>query len=296
MSRQLWKTARLAALSTAAAAGRLPTVPRLLQINLPGAPSAWRAAGFAIEEDDTTFQVGTIQFKVDSRSSSWLLGDGPRTRKGIPPPPSPVPAHWFGLQADGLADIDIDGIETSITDAEAANLFSSEASQDHPNGALGLYSVCVTTPDLDTTVAALQGAGLDLRRVRKAGDPASSLSKGLQMAFFKFGVLKEEGGQSVRGRDVVLEIIAPSLGSSADGGPPPAMPGGFAVGSCAAIAGLVVRVPREGGLEAVRAALGPQGTTLLSEERDAVQGKGMRIAALRHEACGLTLPIAFLTA
>ena len=94
------------------------------------------------------------------------------------------------------------------------------------------------------------------------------------------------------GRDVVLEVIAPPLGSSGR-----AMPGGFAVPSSgAAIAGMVVSVPRESGLDGVREALGPQGGTLLSKERDAVQGKGMRIAALRHEVCGLPLPIAFITA
>ena len=41
------------------------------------------------------------------------------------------------------------------------------------------------------------------------------------------------------------------------GGLPRPMPGGFALGSRAAIAGMVVSVSRDGGLEAVRAALGP---------------------------------------
>jgi hypothetical protein len=294
-SRQLWKTARLAALSTATVASRLPTVPRLLQLNLPGAPAAWRAAGFAVKESDTTFQIGTISVTVNSPSCpSWMLGDGPLTRGGG----ELILPHWSSLRANGHADIDIDSIETSITDAAEAHFLSSEAeASHHPNGALGLYSVCVTTPDLDATVAALQGAGLELRRVRKPGDPASKLSKGLQMAFFKLGVPKQEGGQGgVRDRDVVLEVIAPPPGAWGDGDLPRAMPGGFAVGSRAAIAGMVVSVSRDGGLEAVRAALGSQGATLLSEERDAVQGKGRRIVALRHEACGLPLPMAFLTA
>lgn len=251
-------------------------MPRLLQLNLPGAPSAWEAAGFAL--DTTTsdgagaaFHIGTVRVQCDSAH---------------------LPASWLFA---GITTTDIDGIATTRSDDDDTGLMQSSI---HPNGALGLYSVCLTTPDIDSTIAALQRAGFDLRRVRKPSDPASSLSKGLQMAFFKCGVPEN-------GRDVILEVIAPPVGSST--GRPVQMPGGFAVPSSgAAIAGMVVSVPREGGLEAVRAALSSRGgggggaqgadaAALLSKERNAVQGKGMRIAALKHEAVGLPLPLAFIT-
>src|SRR5690606_1421701 len=38
-----------------------------------------------------------------------------------------------------------------------------------PNGAIGVDHVVVATPDLDRTLAALAGAGLEPRRVRDAG-------------------------------------------------------------------------------------------------------------------------------
>jgi hypothetical protein len=41
---------------------------------------------------------------------------------------------------------------------------------DHPNRALGIDHVVIATPAFDRTAAALDAAGLGLRRVRQAGD------------------------------------------------------------------------------------------------------------------------------
>jgi hypothetical protein len=61
----------------------------------------------------------------------------------------------------------------------------------HPNGTVGLDHVVVFTPALDRTLEALQGAGLDLRRVREAcGDPP------VRQGFFRLG-------------DVILEVAGP---------------------------------------------------------------------------------------
>jgi hypothetical protein len=99
----------------------------------------------------------------------------------------------------------------------------------HPNGALGLYSLCVTTPDFEGTISALQQSGLALRRVRRPDDAASG---GRPMAFFKFG--------APPGRDVILELVGP--GTSDDAAK--AMEHmGFSMGEHAMIAGLVVEVP-----------------------------------------------------
>ena len=103
------------------------------------------------------------------------------------------------------------------------------------------------------------------------------------MAFFKFGAPPD--------RDVILEVIAPGGGGGGGGGDAPPLPGGFPLRAQAAcIAGIVVRVPS---LTPLAELLGPE---LLGKERAAAQGKGMRIAALKHARCGLPLPLAFLSA
>lgn len=64
-----------------------------------------------------------------------------------------------------------------------------EAAPPHPNGALRLDHVVVSTPDLERTLAALQDAGLELRRVRDAGPT-------MRQAFLWVG-------------DVILEVVGP---------------------------------------------------------------------------------------
>ncbi|HEY2769574.1 MAG TPA: hypothetical protein VGI87_03360 [Solirubrobacteraceae bacterium] len=43
------------------------------------------------------------------------------------------------------------------------------AHSDHPNGAMGIDHVVAVTPEFDATVAALEGVGLPLKRIRDAG-------------------------------------------------------------------------------------------------------------------------------
>jgi hypothetical protein len=64
----------------------------------------------------------------------------------------------------------------------------------HPNGALGVDHVVVTTPDLDATVARLEAGGLPCRRVREAGER--------RQAFFVLA-------------DALLEVVGPAGGEEA---------------------------------------------------------------------------------
>jgi catechol 2,3-dioxygenase-like lactoylglutathione lyase family enzyme len=61
---------------------------------------------------------------------------------------------------------------------------------EHPNGALKLDHVVLTTPDLEATFAEMEGLGLDLRRVREAGD-------GRRQGFFRMG-------------ETLLEVVGPA--------------------------------------------------------------------------------------
>lgn len=58
---------------------------------------------------------------------------------------------------------------------------------DHPNGVRSIDHVVLLTPNLDRSIHELEGQGLDLRRIRDAGN-------GLRQAFFRMG-------------PVVLEVV-----------------------------------------------------------------------------------------
>ena len=267
-------------------AARKPTFPQLLRLKLPGALSAWEAAGFARngDADDYALSIGGVDVGIGSSGpSSWGWRDGPRTRGGSL---EPTPAFWEDVIANHFTELAVGGVQTSIDDLdteehEEAMEARASVATPHPNGALGIYSVCVTTPNFDATIETLQEAGLDLRRVRKASDPASPLSRGLSMAFFKFG--------APPGRDVILELVGPGTSDAPVGATVAAERAGFPVSEHASIAGMVVEVPSIAPLASLL------GSDLIGEERDAAQGGGRRIAPLKHKAAGLPLPLAFIT-
>ena len=271
----------------AAAAANRATLPQLLRLSLPGSLAAWEAAGFARngDADDYSLSIGGVNVGVCSSRSSWGWRDGPRTRGWPGSPNEAEPPHWAGLKGEGFTESVIDGVHTAIDDLDdmeyeehIASLASAATA--HPNGAVGIYSVCVTTPHFDATIQAFTTAGLDLRRLRGDNDPASPLSRGLSMAFFKFGT---------PGRNVILELIGPGKSEMATEASVTAERVGFAVGDESTIAGMVVEVPSIAPLATVI------GASHITKERAAAQGHGRRIATLKHEAIGLPLPIAFIT-
>jgi hypothetical protein len=139
----------------------------------------------------------------------------------------------------------------------------------HPNGVVALDHVVVRSPDLDRTVAALEAAGVELRR-RRVADPALGAASGngadlrratpaVVQAFFRMG-------------PTILEVVGPAE-ATGDG---PARFWGLAF----AVADL----------DATAAFLGAR----LRPAVDAVQ-PGRRIATLDRGA-GSSVPIAFLSA
>ena len=285
---------RVAGRRVATAAGRESTFPALLRLSLPGSLAAWEAAGFARngDDDDMALSIGGVDLGVGGgdavRLPSWGWRDGPRTRRVASSTDHPL--CWGGMESDHFTEVNVAGVATSIDDlddTEHAELQALRANVavSHPNGALGLYSLCVTTPDFEGTISALQQSGLALRRVRRPDDAAWPISCGLPVAFFKFG--------APPGRDVILELVGPGT----SGGAAKAMEHmGLSMGEHALIAGLVVEVPSispiSDSISPIASSLGLQ---LLGAERDAAQGHGRRIAPLKHKAVGLPLPLAFIT-
>lgn len=113
--------------------------PAVVEIEVADEPSAWRAAGFAVEGDET--QVGSITLR--------LVGRGAET-KGI------RSWSWSGLDGDGPID--------GLTTATAPSAIVTPGA--HPNGSTILDHVVVVTPDLERTVPAFEARHLVVRRVR----------------------------------------------------------------------------------------------------------------------------------
>jgi hypothetical protein len=201
------------------------------ELTIADAPGAWQALGF--ELDGETCVVGDVRIRLaGSAAGNGLVG-------------------W------SLRDIevtDLDGLATMRSDRPAPLDHPA-----HPNGITALDHVVAIAPALERTVAALQAAGLDLRRIREEPTPAGAP----RQAFFRLGAN-------------ILEVVQePAEATEGAGGDRPAF-----------FWGLAFVAPD---LDATVAALREN----VSEPRPAVQS-GRRIATLRRSA-GLALPIALMT-
>jgi hypothetical protein len=201
------------------------------ELTVADAPSAWSALGFEVDGDICV--VGDVRI----RSAGLEAGRG-----------------LVGWSLRGVETTELDGLSTTRSDRP-----SPSERPPHPNGVTGLDHVVAIAPALDRTVAVLQGAGLDLRRIREEPTPAGAP----RQAFFRLGA-------------TILEVVQePVEAIERAGGDRPAF-----------FWGLAFIAPD---LDATVAGLGDR----VSGIRPAVQ-PGRRIATLRRSA-GLTVPVALMT-
>ena len=157
---------------------------------------------------------------------------------------------------------DVDGLPTGTTTDPPLR------TRPHPNGAIGIDHVVVTTPEFDRTATALEDAGIPLRRTEP--DDAAAARQG-------------EAGRRAGGRPAAggfrqgFRRLGPAILEVVEAPKMPAGPARFW--------GLVVVVAD---LVGVRARLAPH----VGEIRDAVQ-PGRQIATLGQSA-GLSPRIAFM--
>lgn len=202
------------------------------ELTVADAPDAWRGCGFAIEGN--TCVLGEV----------WIRFAPAEGKRGL--------TGWSLRGADSL---ELDGLPTVASDAPAP-----DAASEHPNGVVAIDHVVAISSDLDRTVAALQAAGLDLRRMREEPTPAGAP----RQAFFRLG-------------PTILEVVQePPEVTEKKGGDRPAF-----------FWGLAFVAPD---LERTVAYLGED---RVSEIRPAVQ-PGRRIATLRRGA-GLSVPVALMS-
>lgn len=201
-------------------------------ITLADDGSRWAQLGFRMIEENC--QLGSV-----------MLGFSGRTEA----------AGVLGWSLRGLSTTNLDGLPTSASDQTAR-----AKADTHPNGVSAIDHIVAISPNLDRSVAALQAAGLDLRRIREQPTPAGAP----RQAFFRLG------------REILEVIQEPEeavrrLGEDRD----------------LRFWGLALAV---GDLKRTVAGLGKN----VGEIRPAVQ-PSRQIATL-HRAAGLAIPIALISA
>jgi catechol 2,3-dioxygenase-like lactoylglutathione lyase family enzyme len=206
------------------------------ELTVADAPEAWRDCGFEVVGD--TCVVGDIRLRLA----------GPDTGRGL--------TGWTLRNKSNKSD-DLDGLPTGRSERPPP---PPDERPGHPNGIAAIDHVVAIAPDLDRTVATLEGAGLDLRRIREEPTPAGAP----RQAFFRLG-------------GAILEVVQEPEAATARRG------GGD---HSAFFWGLAFVAPD---LERTAASLGDRA----GEIRDAVQ-PGRRIATLRRSA-GLAVPVALMT-
>ncbi|MFZ0042340.1 MAG: hypothetical protein WAK93_13600 [Solirubrobacteraceae bacterium] len=121
---------------------KTPPRPELAALAIADSPERWSALGF--EVTDGRVRLGAVELSLGAQG------------RGI--------TGWTLRNVDAaLADGGVDGLVTAATSAPPVDGLV------HPNGAIGVDHVVVTTPHFDATAAALQRAGMPFRRIRDSG-------------------------------------------------------------------------------------------------------------------------------
>ncbi len=212
------------------------SAPTIDELQLADDPARWAALGFDVR--DGVCQIATVCLRFADPSNTSQA-------RGI-----------VGWSLRDLTDAKLDGLPTTISQRPLP-----APAPAHPNGVTAIDHVVALSPDLDRSVAALQAAGLDLRRVREQPTPAGAP----RQAFFRLG-------------HEILEVIQEPAEVVAQGG---------GADRPARFWGLALLVED---LDATVATLGEHA----GEARAAVQ-PGRRIASVRRSA-GLAVALALMSA
>jgi catechol 2,3-dioxygenase-like lactoylglutathione lyase family enzyme len=206
------------------------------ELTIADEPSHWAALGFDVADEEC--QIGSVRLRfVDPSVTS--------KHPGI-----------LGWSLRDLTSTELDGLPTTISERPLP-----APAPTHANGVHAIDHVVAISPDLERSIAAMQDAGLDLRRVREQPTPAGAP----RQAFFRLG-------------HEILELVQEPvevLARHADTDRPVQFWG---------LALLVEDLDR----------CVEQLTPHVSDVRPAVQ-PGRRIATVRRSA-GLALPIALMSA
>lgn len=125
------------------------------ELVLADTPQRWAALGFELSGDSV--QLGAVRLRLAGEDAG----------RGI-----------VGWSLRAIASEQLDGLPTTRSQAPLP-----APGPAHANGIVAIDHVVAMTPALDRSVAALEQAGLDLRRVREEPTPAGAP----RQAFFRLG-------------------------------------------------------------------------------------------------------------
>lgn len=128
------------------------------ELTLADEPDHWAALGFDVADERCQIASVCLRFTGPSARSQ---------SSGI-----------VGWSLRELAGAELDGLPTTISERPVPAHAAA-----HPNGVLAIDHVVAVSPDLERSIAAMQTAGLDLRRVRDEPTPAGAP----RQAFFRLG-------------------------------------------------------------------------------------------------------------
>jgi hypothetical protein len=240
------------------------------ELVLADTPAAWAALGFAVSAGEC--QIGSVRLRFAGRPPTGADqgppggGTQPQSGSQLATNRQPASSGLIGWTLRGIDSAELDGLPTSLSERPVR-----EPALVHPNGVLAIDHVVAVSPAFERSVAALQAAGLDLRRVREQPTPAGAP----RQAFFRLG---REILELVAEPDAV---IASSPEGERDGG------GVGGLDSPSRFWGLALVVED---IERTAELLASH----VGEVRDAVQ-PGRRIATVRRSA-GLSVPLALMSA
>jgi len=124
-----------------------PTIDELI---VADDPARWAALGFDVT--DHSSQIGSVRLRFLAPAGG--SPDGPDA-----PAPATTAPGIVGWSLRDAQSTELDGLATTLSERPLA-----EPAPAHPNGVRAIDHVVAASPDLDRSVAALQAAGLDLRR------------------------------------------------------------------------------------------------------------------------------------
>ena len=163
------------------------TRPALRELRLADDPRAWARLGFTVRDGACRIGEVVLRFEDPRPGDHGIVG-------------------WTLAAATVGADLSIDGLPTEV--APAGPTAGDPPPDGHANGAVLVDHVVVTTPDLQRTFAALERAGLELRRIREAGPAPPAMQQAglpeaqLRQGFYRLGA-------------PVLEVVGPDRPRSA---------------------------------------------------------------------------------
>ena len=145
--------------------------PELRVLRLADPAHSWEALGFTARSGDWDIDMNYSRRYPNGPVGIIHLG-GVRLELG---------AHGRGITGWTLSGIpsetrEVDGLETALAERpSAASPQQAYAAWNdpevrHPNGAIAIDHVVVTSPDFDRTAAALEAVGMALRRVAASSD------------------------------------------------------------------------------------------------------------------------------